>query len=114
MAGCSFAFAQNSTKVAPPSGVNVVTPATSTASSRVRNLDGVAAIVNTGYITRKDIDDRVIEIEAQMIKSGKKLPDQATFRKEVLERLIVEKIMLQEAENTGIIISDKELDTIIS
>jgi len=114
IAGCSLAFAQNSTKVTLPAGVSTVNAASSNASSRVRNLDGVAAIVNTGYITRKDIDDRVLEIEAQMIKSGKKLPDQATFRKEVLERLIVEKIMLQEAENTGIIISDKELDTIIS
>ncbi|MCE7504648.1 peptidylprolyl isomerase [Polynucleobacter sp. IMCC30063] len=113
MAGCGLAFAQNSTKTSPPPGANKVVAASPTPTSKVRNLDGVAAIVNTGYITRKDIDDRVIEIEAQMIKSGKKPPDPVTFRKEVLERLIVEKIMLQEAESTGIIISDKELDAII-
>ena len=63
IAGCSLAFAQNSTKVTLPAGVSTVNAASSNASSRVRNLDGVAAIVNTGYITRKDIDDRVLEID---------------------------------------------------
>ena len=56
--------------------------------SKIRNIDGVAAVVNTGYVTRKEIDDRI----AQLQKQGAKLPEGATLRQTVLERLIIDKI----------------------
>jgi peptidyl-prolyl cis-trans isomerase SurA len=80
------------------------------ADSKIRNIDGVAAVVNTGYVTRKEIDDRIVALQ----KQGAKLPDAATLRKTVLERLILEKIQLQNADQEGIAVSDKELDKIIS
>ncbi len=80
-----------------------------TTDSKIRNIDGVAAVVNTGYVTRKEIDDRIAALQ----KQGSKLPDAATLRKTVLERLIVEKIQLQNAEQEGVTVSNKELDKII-
>lgn len=77
--------------------------------SKIRNIDGVAAVVNTGYVTRKEIDDRILALQ----KQGGKLPDAAALRKTVLERLILEKIQLQNAEQEGIAVSNKELDKII-
>ena len=79
------------------------------ADSKIRNIDGVAAVVNTGYITRKEIDDRIIALQ----KQGTKLPDAASLRKLVLERLIIEKIQLQNAEQEGIVVTNKELEKII-
>ena len=79
------------------------------ADSKVRNIDGVAAVVNTGYVTRKEIDDRVAALQ----KQGGKLPDVATLRKTVMERIIIEKIQLQEAEQEGFVVTGKELDRII-
>jgi peptidyl-prolyl cis-trans isomerase SurA len=90
-----FAFAQDSTKTS--------------VDSKIRNIDGVAAVVNTGYVTRKEIDDRISALQ----KQGTKLPDPATVRKTVLERLILEKIQIQNAEQEGMTISNKELDKII-
>jgi len=78
--------------------------------SKVRNIDGVAAVVNTGYVTRKDIDDRI----ASLKKQGAKLPDGEVLRKAILERLIIEKIQLQNAEQEGFVVSNKELDRIIA
>jgi peptidyl-prolyl cis-trans isomerase SurA len=80
------------------------------ADSKIRNIDGVAAVVNTGYVTRKEIDDRIATLQ----KQGSKLPDVATLRKTVLERLIIEKIQLQNAEQEGVVVTNKELDKIIS
>ena len=80
-----------------------------TADSKIRNIDGVAAVVNTGYVTRKEIDDRITTLE----KQGAKLPDAANLRKLILDRLIIEKIQLQNAEQEGIAVSNKELDKII-
>ncbi|MBU3605613.1 peptidylprolyl isomerase [Polynucleobacter sp. MWH-Creno-3A4] len=77
--------------------------------SKIRNIDGVAAVVNTGYVTRKEIDDRITALQ----KQGVKLPDGPDLRKLVLERLILEKIQLQNASQDGIAVTNKELDKII-
>jgi peptidyl-prolyl cis-trans isomerase SurA len=79
------------------------------ADSKIRNIDGVAAVVNTGFVTRKEIDDRITALQ----KQGAKLPDADNLRKTVLERLILEKIQLQNAEQEGVVVSNKELDKII-
>jgi len=84
----------------------------SASESKVRDIDGVAAVVNTGFVTRKEIDDRVATITKQ--GGGAAMPDKDTLRKQVLERLIVEKIQLQDAEQSGISVSNNELDKIIA
>ena len=93
----NVAFAQDAAKV------NTV------AESKIRNIDGVAAVVNTGYVTRKEIDDRI----AALKKQGVKLPEDGSLRKTILDRLILEKIQIQNAEQEGVTVSNKELDKII-
>ena len=87
-------------------------PATSGVDNKIRDIDGVAAVVNTGFVTRKEIDDRVATITKE--GGGAAMPDKETLRKQVLERLIIEKIQLQAAEQSGINVSDAELDKIIA
>ena len=77
--------------------------------NKIRNIDGVAAVVNTGFVTRKEIDDRI----AALKKQGVKLPEDGSVRKVILDRLILEKIQLQNAEQEGIKVTNKELDKII-
>ena len=90
---------------------NLESPSNNTSSdSKVRDIDGVAAVVNTGFITRKEIDDRIVTLQ----KQGAKLPsDVVALRKAILERLIIEKVQLQEAEQDGVTVSEKELTRII-
>ena len=87
-------------------------PAISGVDNKIRDIDGVAAVVNTGFVTRKEIDDRVATITKE--GGGAAMPDKETLRKQVLERLIVEKIQLQDAERSGISVSNAELDKIIA
>ena len=93
----NISFAQDSAKTSP------------VAENKIRNIDGVAAVVNTGYVTRKEIDDRI----AALKKQGVKLPEDGSVRKVILDRLILEKIQLQNAEQEGIKVTNKELDKII-
>ena len=93
----NIAFAQDSAK------------ANTIAESKIRNIDGVAAVVNTGYVTRKEIDDRI----AALKKQGVKLPEDGSVRKVILDRLILEKIQLQNADQEGVKVTNKELDQII-
>jgi peptidyl-prolyl cis-trans isomerase SurA len=80
---------------------------------KIINIDGVVAVVNTGVVTRKEIDDRIASIQKQAPAGGKKLPDGDELRKQVLENLILEKIQIQEAEQTGLAVNEKELNKII-
>ncbi|SNX27885.1 periplasmic chaperone for outer membrane proteins SurA [Polynucleobacter meluiroseus] len=81
----------------------------STTDTKIRNIDGVAAIVNTGYVTRKEVDDRIAALQ----KQGNKMPSGTDLRKMVMDRLIIEKIQLQNAEQEGVEVTNKELDKII-
>ena len=90
-------YAQDSTRVS------------SAADSKIRNIDGVAAVVNTGFVTRKEIDDRI----AALKKQGAKISEGPELRKAILERLIVEKIQIQNAGQEGIVVTNKELEKII-
>jgi len=64
-----------------------VAKSNTSADSKIRNIDGVAAVVNTGYVTRKEIDDRI----AALKKQGVKLPEDGSVRKVIMDRLILEK-----------------------
>lgn len=78
--------------------------------NKIRNIDGVAAVVNTGFVTRKEIDDRITALK----KQGAKLPEDGSLRKTILDRLILEKIQIQNAEQEGLAVSNKELEKIIA
>ena len=80
---------------------------------KIVSIDGVVAVVNTGVVTRKEIDDRIASIQKQAPAGGKKLPEGDELRRHVLENLILEKIQIQEAEQTGLAVNDKELNKII-
>ena len=81
--------------------------------TKIRNIDGVVAVVNTGVVTRKEVDDRIASLQKQGPVGGKKLPEGEELRKQVLENLILEKIQIQEAEQTGLVVANKELNKII-
>ena len=102
----SSSYAQDTSR---KTATAIPAPVAVPAEIKIRNIDGVAAVVNTGYITRREIDDRIAALQ----KQGAKIPDATEFRKAVLERLIVEKIQLQNAEQEGIRITTKELDKIV-
>ena len=80
---------------------------------KIVSIDGVVAVVNTGVVTRKEINDRIASIQKQAPDGGKKLPEGDGLRRQVLENLILEKIQIQEAEQTGLAVNDKELNKII-
>ena len=90
------------------------TPSVANPDTKIRDIDGVVAVVNTGFISRKEIDDRVATIVKQSAANSTSLPNKDALRKQVLEQLIVEKVQLQEAQQNGITVSDAELDRIIA
>lgn len=85
----------------------------SLAWSKATPLDGIAAIVNEGIITKSQLADQLVRVEAQLRSSGNPVPDHKTLEKQVLDQMILTEIQMQMAKRTGIQIDDNTLDNAI-
>eukprot|EP01030_Chromulinospumella_sphaerica_P006707 gene6707-6558_t len=69
-------------------------------------IDGIVAVVNTDIITRSELNRQVALIERQMSRRGAPLPDRIELRKQVLDRMVMDRAQLQKAEEVGIRIEE--------
>ncbi|MYM59413.1 peptidylprolyl isomerase SurA [Vibrio sp. OCN044] len=76
-------------------------------------LDGVAVIVNTGVVLQSDIETSLKTIRANAKDNQQTLPDDATLREQVIEKLIVDTIQQQEADRIGVRVDDNRLNKAI-
>ena len=81
---------------------------------RVVLLDRIVAIVNDQVITRRDLDDRMKTVLAQLRQQGTPLPPTEVLEQQVLERMIQSRTQLQLARDTGLRIDDATLDSAIA
>lgn len=77
-------------------------------------LDGIVAIVNNDVITNSELDRQLATIERQMVRKGVKLPPRLELKRQILERMILDKAQLQRADQIGIRIDDKQIDDTIA
>lgn len=77
-------------------------------------LDGVAAIVNEGVVLKSDFYETLEMIREQAKQGGFQLPPEPILKEQVLERVILEEIQLQQAERIGLNVSDQMLNQILT
>lgn len=74
------------------------------------SIDGIVAVVNTDIITRSELNRQVALIERQMTRRGAPLPDRTELRKQVLDRMVLDRAQLQKAEQLGIRIEEAQIE----
>ncbi|MEA2117115.1 peptidylprolyl isomerase [Halovibrio sp. HP20-50] len=79
-------------------------------STQRQALDSVVAVVNNDVIMRSELDDRVAQIEQQNQSQSANLPPRTQLERQVLERMVMEEIQLQMAEEANLTIDDTELN----
>lgn len=80
-------------------------------------LDRIVAIVNEDIVTQRELGQTTADLYARFEKSGEvdlQQIDEEAFKKQVLDRLIYEKLQLQQAQLLGLIIDKAELDEAIA
>ncbi|ROR05194.1 peptidylprolyl isomerase SurA [Erwinia sp. JUb26] len=85
----------------------------STAFAAPQVVDKVAAVVNNGVVLESDVDGMMQSVKGQAQQAGQQLPDDKTLRHQIIERLIMDNILLQMAKQAGVQISDAQLDQAI-
>lgn len=89
-----------------PSPANVKTRAGAVEQPGVL-IDRVVALVDEDVVTEREFEQRMSAVRRQL---GDNRPPEADLRRQVLERLILERIQLQQAEELGIRIDDITLN----
>lgn len=73
-------------------------------------VDGIVALVEEGVILRSELDDAISAIEQQVRAQNESLPPRKVLEEQVLDRLVLQRLQLQRAEETGIRVSDMDVD----
>ena len=84
------------------------------AQAKVAVLDRVVAVVNDDIVLQSELNQRTTSIYRSIQQSGTQPPSLDVLKKQVLERLISERIQLNMGFNAGVRISDREIDQTIA
>jgi peptidyl-prolyl cis-trans isomerase SurA len=76
----------------------------------IQTIDRIVAVVNENVVTRRELDEVLRTALKQLQKQGVQPPEPAVLEKQLLERIIVNRVQLQLAKETGLTVSDTELD----
>lgn len=82
--------------------------------AKVALLDRVVAIVNDDIVLLSELNQRTALVYSSIQKSGTQAPADEILKKQVLERLISERLQLNMGLNAGVRIADQEIDQTIA
>ena len=84
-------------------------PARAQAPARSNELDGIAAVVNDEVVLRSDVEEQLY----LFLMRSQAQPDSAladTLRRQILDQLIEEKLIVAEAKKQGVTVTDAEIN----
>ncbi|MCP4431437.1 MAG: molecular chaperone SurA [Gammaproteobacteria bacterium] len=82
----------------------------SSVTSAATLIDKVIAIVEEDVITERELEARKQLIRVELTQAKRNLPDDATLHRQVLETMIRDSILLQEARSRGLKITEGQLN----
>jgi len=78
---------------------------------QVIEADRIVAVVNDEAITMRELRNRMTVVEKQLGSQGIQLPPRDILEKQILERMIVDRVQIQYAKETATQVDDAQLDT---
>lgn len=75
-----------------------------------QQLDRIVAVVNDDAIMASELENRVIQARGQLANRGIAMPPDEVLRSQVLERMVIEQIQLQMADQANLSVDDTELN----
>jgi peptidyl-prolyl cis-trans isomerase SurA len=74
--------------------------------STMEPVDRVAAVVNNGVITQRELDERTALIQGRLKQQNSAMPPDAELKRQVLDQMVLERIQIEKAQDDGIVIDD--------
>ncbi|MCI0734327.1 MAG: SurA N-terminal domain-containing protein, partial [Methylococcaceae bacterium] len=79
------------------------------ARSQAMEVNRIVAVVEDGVILESELDRQLSTIKAKLEASGTQLPPESIIRQQVLERMIINKLQLIQAERAGMQVDESTL-----
>lgn len=83
-------------------------------AAKIQSVDRIVAIVDDEVIVHSEVNEKLTQIVAQLRAKKTKLPPKNILERQVLERLIIDKIQLAAAAKAGITVGEEMLAQAIS
>lgn len=83
-------------------------------AAEVKLFDSIVALVDDDVVLNSELERKIKGFKDRLKEKGANLPDEKTFKKQVLERLIIDSIQYQLAERSGVRVSDPELNATVA
>jgi len=77
-------------------------------------LDRIVAVVEEDVIMESELEDQMQRVRAALRQQGTQMPPTAVLERQVMERLVLEKIQLQVADRAGVEVEERALDQAVS
>ena len=77
-------------------------------------LDRIIAVVDDDIVMRSELDEMLARVRNELQEKGAELPPTSVLERQVMERLILDKIQLQIAQATGVEVTEENLDRAIA
>jgi peptidyl-prolyl cis-trans isomerase SurA len=77
-------------------------------------LDRVVAVVNNDAITQLELNDQMRLAARELTRQGTPLPDRELLAKQLLERLITTRVLVQYGKETGVRIDEAQVDRAVA
>lgn len=99
-----------------PVHAQLLTPATpaSQAAPGSQPLDRIVAVVDEGVILQSELNEAVAVVQQQYAGHPEQLPPMDVLQQQVLDRLILQRLQIQKADDQGIHVSDADVDQAIA
>lgn len=79
-------------------------------AAHAQSLDRVIAVINDDVITRLELENRLTGLDAEIKTKGGDSPPRDVLRKQMLQKMINDKLQLQTAMRMGLKVSENALD----
>ncbi len=94
----------------PPTGMPTARAASAEATDPI---DRILIVVNDEIVTAREVDTRVYTVRARLTSQKVSLPPDDILRRQVMERMVAERLQQQVARQHGFTVSDERLDRAI-
>jgi peptidyl-prolyl cis-trans isomerase SurA len=108
---CSVALGISAVMVVTPAHAQAQPPANASAKTvSYQPIDRIEVIINDDIVTRSELNRRIVEVKREIADRHIIPPPDDVLRKQVLERMVLESVQLQEANKEGIRVTDQDVE----
>jgi peptidyl-prolyl cis-trans isomerase SurA len=84
------------------------------AQGTTTQIDGIVAVIDDNVVLRSELDRAVNNVLAQFGNTGQPLPPRDVLEKQVLDRLVMMKLQVARANDSGLRVSDAEIQQAVA